>query len=197
MRDPSPVAGFAVPPGRGFAAAQNARFITRFPYVGQVARRRKQRLVWPGGAEKESGIYVLTPPGLGSVPGGTPCRLGHAPSVSPAMNSSPTCRLDAAPYDRCFVMAPIQRKQQRGVNSNRLICSPQGAHSTVRTSRLIRLSEKELQPSPLVVRMSEWVTGTMNGSLTQLRFSSSCRLPGARAVQRYETARRLRQDQLA
>src|SRR5580658_8883882 len=58
------------------------------------------------------------------------CRLDSACSVSPAMNSSATCRLNAALCDRCFVMASILRKPNRGVNSYRPFCPPPGAHST-------------------------------------------------------------------
>ena len=58
--------------------------------------------------------------------------LRSACSVSPAMNSSATCRLNAALCDRCFVMASILRKPSRGVNSYCPICPLQGAHSTRR-----------------------------------------------------------------
>src|ERR1700733_8971587 len=41
-------------------------------------------------------------------------RLDSACSVSPAMNSSATWRLNAALCDRCFVMVSILRKPDRG-----------------------------------------------------------------------------------
>jgi hypothetical protein len=44
-------------------------------------------------------------------------------------NSSATCRLNAALWDRCLVMASILRKPSKGVNSNRPSCPPAGAHS--------------------------------------------------------------------
>ena len=49
-------------------------------------------------------------------------------SVSPARNSSATCRLNAALCDRCFVMASILWKPTNGGQTNSLILStPRGA----------------------------------------------------------------------
>ncbi len=42
------------------------------------------------------------------------CCLDNACSVSPAMNSFATCRLNAALCERCFVMASILRKPSTG-----------------------------------------------------------------------------------
>jgi hypothetical protein len=56
-------------------------------------------------------------------------RLDNACSVSPVMNSSATCRLNAALCDRCFVIASILRKPARGVNPDHLTYPPSGAHS--------------------------------------------------------------------
>src|SRR3954452_20027101 len=44
-------------------------------------------------------------------------RLASACRVSPAMNSSATCRLNAALWDRCLVMASILRKPSKGGQS--------------------------------------------------------------------------------
>src|ERR1700712_1377810 len=45
------------------------------------------------------------------------CRFESACSVSPAMNSSATCRLNAALCDRCLVMASSLRKPSKGGQS--------------------------------------------------------------------------------
>src|SRR5215469_2095849 len=56
------------------------------------------------------------------------CRFDSACSVSPAMNSSATCRLNAALCDRCLVMAPILRKPSRGGQFQPLnLSTPRGA----------------------------------------------------------------------
>lgn len=50
------------------------------------------------------------------------CCLGSACSVSPAMNSSVTCRHNF----------PFSGGPGRRVNSNRMVCPPRGAHATER-----------------------------------------------------------------
>ena len=51
------------------------------------------------------------------------CRCDNACSVSPAMNSSATCRLNAALRERCFVMASILRKPGKGGQLKSLVLS--------------------------------------------------------------------------
>src|SRR5579864_3751978 len=56
------------------------------------------------------------------------CRFESACSVSPAMNSSATCRLKAALWDRCFVMASILRKpSSTGQFQSLFLSIPRGA----------------------------------------------------------------------
>jgi hypothetical protein len=56
--------------------------------------------------------------------------LGQRWSVSPAMNSSATCRLNATLWERCLAMASIlQKPRQRGVKYTNSNCPPAGAHS--------------------------------------------------------------------
>ncbi|WP_264716432.1 transposase [Limobrevibacterium gyesilva] len=79
-----------------------------------ASRRRPVRGPLPAHLPRER---AMTP-----APSACPC------SVSPARNSSATCRLNAALWDRCFVMASILRKpSNEGQTKSLILSTPRGA----------------------------------------------------------------------
>ena len=98
-------------------------------------------------------------------------RLESACRVSPAMNSSATCRLNAALWDRCFVMASILRKPSKGGSIQ--IASPvhpPGAHSTLPAGVGVDRLNLQEQVSRARSRGATWRSSSTNGT-RQMRSS--------------------------